>query len=330
MASAQGFAPRWSVPDSARRSQAGPAPRSAGAHTRSAPDRPEESHPTELQLSPAGRRAIADSWLSSFADGTHRAQDVSGPGRFAVSLFVTPVARKLRDARFPPKHKTAQTSPRRRARQRKSLFTHYVKTISGWVKFESIPIPLVKPPRRTLGLPAWRNPDGTRAGRHFPMSRQPLILIVAPGPVAGNPDVIGRRPGCRHLLLQRRRSLHHDDRTLPDWTRHSDGSGWVGHDCGRRSGIDRALRHSARRRRWWRRHERGRRFRGASGKQADRATGHKQRNRRRPKSVGASGNICFHTQRQTLVSLLGSPGNGPPAGAEYPMGNTALHHPGTG
>jgi hypothetical protein len=44
------------------------------------------------------------------------------------------------------------------------------------------------------------------------MSGHPLILIVAPRPVAREPFMVRRRLGQHDLLLQRRRCLGHDDR----------------------------------------------------------------------------------------------------------------------
>ena len=64
-----------------------------------------------------------------------------------------------------------------------------------------VPIAFVKLVGIALLLPAWRNPDGVRARRKFPVAGHPLIAIIAPGPVAGEPDVARGRLGEYDLLL---------------------------------------------------------------------------------------------------------------------------------
>jgi hypothetical protein len=60
-----------------------------------------------------------------------------------------------------------------------------------------------------LLLPGRRNPRGIRVRRQFPMACHPLIVIVAPCPVACDPHVAGRRLGQHDLRLERRRRFGH-------------------------------------------------------------------------------------------------------------------------
>ena len=76
---------------------------------------------------------------------------------------------------------------------------------------ELIPVAFVEAPATAFRLPARRNPHGARARRDFPVAGRPLIVVGLPGPVARDPNVIGRRTRGRYFLLRGRGRLHHDD-----------------------------------------------------------------------------------------------------------------------
>lgn len=94
----------------------------------------------------------------------------------------------------------------------------------------SVPIAFEKAPHACFLLPAGRNPVRAHARWECPVTRHPLILVIAPGPVSSNPDMIRRGARRRHLLLRRGWRLHHHNRAAAHRSGRRDG-------CPLRSGL---------------------------------------------------------------------------------------------
>ena len=149
------------------------------------------------------------------------------------------------------------------------------------------------------------------------MPRHPLILAVAPRPIARDPHVSRGGAGRGHFLLRGRWRLHHHDGTATHGAGDGDGGGLWG-----RGGIHRGRRNGRNGRRRWRRrrgHDNRRGLRGTAGEQTERTADREERHGRGFKPIGASGNIRFHTPRQTPVAAVGSRLIRNWMGVEYPM-----------
>jgi hypothetical protein len=156
----------------------------------------------------------------------------------------------------------------------------------------SIPIALGKLKGVALLLATRWNPDRTRVGRQFPMSRHPLIPCVAPRPIACEPHILGAWPSQRDIRLDRWRGFGHDGRALDGRCSRDCHSGGVSIDhcgdrhCGRcRCGGGRhhlAIRH---RWRWCRNHVRLR-LGSATGQENDGAATCEDRSKLPPRADG--------------------------------------------
>jgi hypothetical protein len=143
----------------------------------------------------------------------------------------------------------------------------------------SVPVTFEETPGAALGLPTRRYPHGTYPRRHFPVTCHPLVLVVLPGPITGDPDMVARRTWRRHFLLRRRRRLHHHNGAAAGGTGHRRVGGGAGgtrgdlHGGRRGSGVH-DWRRCRRRRRWWRSgYDNGCGLGGATGQQANHAAG---------------------------------------------------------
>ena len=153
------------------------------------------------------------------------------------------------------------------------------KASHGWLAFikirSSIPIAFGVLVGIALRLKGRCDPHGTRRRRQFPMTCHPLILFVAPCPVACDPHIIRTRLSQHDVGLERRRSYGHNGRSCSGRSRrHYDiarGSGSLG-GHGVRGGGGRCGRHRAG---WHGRWRRANRVRlgcvGATGQETERA-----------------------------------------------------------
>jgi hypothetical protein len=73
------------------------------------------------------------------------------------------------------------------------------------------PITFVKSISTIFSLPPRRSPLCIRRRWNFPVAGHPLIAIIAPSPIAGNPQVLGGRTGENNFRLVCRRSLSNND-----------------------------------------------------------------------------------------------------------------------
>ncbi len=160
----------------------------------------------------------------------------------------------------------------------------------------SVPIPFVEPPSTAFRLPPGRHPNGAGVRRHRPATGGPLVVIGFPRPIPGNPDMIGRRPRRRHVLLRDRRCLHHDDRTSAGRRRHG---GHGGRRCrrGNRRGVNRGRGRGGRRRRRRSGNDVRLRLRSATSEQADYAANcDGTRKRTRTPNLIRDRDCAFHTR----------------------------------
>ena len=127
----------------------------------------------------------------------------------------------------------------------------------------------VEPEVAGLGFRAWIDPNSAAERWHFPMAGHPSVAVVLPGPIPGDPNVLGGRTVRNGLGGRRRGRGRYQDVAIH----------CARHDCGRNDGRLRLRdndnlcwggRH-ARRGRRRRGDEMGFCFRGTAGQETERA-----------------------------------------------------------